>query len=304
MSKKTAPPPFADDDDDILEMPPPSASKGVMIREPSQAGSLTRDASDPKKRGEPEGSKLADPHPKKQKTGKETGTTPQATTVHHMFAKMGHQNASEADVHSWCNASLEDTVDATTHRLAEAFLRQASHAKEIKNLSRDNKILKFKLTQADNDQKKMAESHKLAMKQEIEQLRKELREAKNKVSNLEKARDEEAAQAKAAQEKLDSDRAALDLAQKDLELEFKAQGQKIFMKKFIKKVPDFDWIVFGAAVAGYAEDLKAELVEEARKRKEELMARQAEEASKHAQDGGAERTPNQDAEAQNTNAEA
>lgn len=45
------------------------------------------------------------------------------------------------------------------------------------------------------------------------------------------------------------------------------------MKRFLRKVPDFDWSVFGPAIVGYAEDLKKELAVEAQKRKEEMAAK-------------------------------
>ena len=282
---KTAPPPFAEDDDDLMEMPPPQGSKGVVIREPLPSGSHAKGANDPKKRTELDGARLEDQSSKRHRSGKDTGVaTPQANVVHHMYAKMGHQNASEAEVHSWCNADIDATIDATTKGLAEIFLRQASHAKELKNLSKDNKILKFKVHQADLDRKKLVEGHKLEMKQETELLKKDLRTARDTIRDLETVRDEAISKANAEKEKLDSDRAAFELSKKDLEDECRAQGQKIFMKKFIKKVPDFDWGVFGAAVAGYAEDLRVELVEEAQRRREELAARQAELEAKRRQD--------------------
>lgn len=78
---------------------------------------------------------------------------PQATIVHHLFAKMGHRNAIETEMHSWCNADIDETISATSKGLAEMFLGQAPHAKEFKNLSKENKILKFKVNHAENDKK-------------------------------------------------------------------------------------------------------------------------------------------------------
>lgn len=158
-----------------------------MIKEPNASGSHPNE---PKKRTEPEEVRAEETGLKNQKTGKETGAAVQATVVHHMFAKIGGQNATEEDVHSWCNAKLEETINATTQGLVEVFLRKASHAKEMKNLSKENKILKFNVHQADLEKKKMIENHKLAVKQETEQVKKELSEAREEFTKLEKARDE------------------------------------------------------------------------------------------------------------------
>lgn len=68
-----------------------------------------------------------------------------------------------------------------------------------------------------------------------------------------------------------------------MEEEFQTQRQKIFIKRLIKKVPEFDWSIFGPAIVGYAEDLKIEIAEDIRKRKEEIAVKEAELAAKLAQ---------------------
>lgn len=116
--------------------------------------------------------------------------TPTTTVVHHMFVKMGHQNDFEAEVYDWVNTDIDAILDATTKDLTELFMRQSFHVGELKNLSKENKILRFKISQFDIEKKKLIDSLKVAMKQETEQLRKELREEREKAFNAEKARDE------------------------------------------------------------------------------------------------------------------
>lgn len=69
----------------------------------------------------------------------------------------------------------------------------------------------------------------------------------------------------------------------ELETEFKAQGQKIFMKRFLRKLLDFDWSIFVPAIMGYVEDLKRELAKEAQKWKEEVAEKPFEIAKKNNQ---------------------
>lgn len=154
-----------------------------------------------------------------------------------MFAKMGHQNISEAEVHAWCNADVDETLNQTTKGLAELFMRQASHLKELKNMSKENKIFKFKISQDDSDTKKIIDFYQLAMKQKTELPRKDLCEAKNKMTEAEKAREEAATLAKSEKEKLESELTALTnkydalkFKKDKLEEQFKTKGQKIFMK--------------------------------------------------------------------------
>lgn len=103
-----------------------------------------------KKRDIPEGPYKSGPlskKPRSRRDGKDSRTaTSNKNVFHQMFAKMGHQNASEANVHSCYNASLDESVNATTKGHTKLFIRQASHSKELKSLARDNTILKFKAT--------------------------------------------------------------------------------------------------------------------------------------------------------------
>lgn len=108
---------------------------------------------DPKKQNLVEGSRTEEPPLKRHRSGKNSGAaTRNATIVYHKYAKIGHQNASKADVHTRCNVDVDEIIDATSKGL-ELFMRHASHSRKQKNMSKENKNLKFKLSQADSDRK-------------------------------------------------------------------------------------------------------------------------------------------------------
>lgn len=65
------------------------------------------------------------------------------------------------------------------------FMRQASHAKKLRNPVGDNTILKFKDSQLDKDDNTMADSNKLA----IAQIHADLHAAMSKLLEIEKALD-------------------------------------------------------------------------------------------------------------------
>ncbi|XP_074332547.1 uncharacterized protein LOC141670549 isoform X2 [Apium graveolens] len=169
-------------------MPSPlNPNKGVIIRELQTvtAPFQSKEVDAHVKRNRPEGPEMTGNVAKKQKAW-----TPTNSIVQQMYAKMGHHNASEAEVQDWVNADVDASIDVTTNLCAELIMRQASHAKELKKLSRDNKILRFKLTRAESDMKKLSTSHEMKLKQDTEQFWKELFEEREKVKNVEKARDD------------------------------------------------------------------------------------------------------------------
>lgn len=52
-------------------------------------------------------------------------------------------------------------------------------------------------------------------------------------------------------------------------------AKNFFMKCFIRKIPNFDWTIFGSAIVRYVKDLKVEIVEDAKRKKEEMAAKLA-----------------------------
>lgn len=113
------------------------------------------------------------------------------TPVHHLFAKYGHLNVSEVECTSWIGAGLEENADSVTKCLSEAFIRQASHIKELKNtlftnarLDKEVKFLKFKL---EEDRRSLMETHKLTLETDTAGLRFELKKTISDKKALDKA---------------------------------------------------------------------------------------------------------------------
>lgn len=119
MSHKTVVAPFLRDDDDIEDIPisqePTKIEKDTVV---------TRDPLLSKKQNGAEGVRVEDATVKKQRQGKDGSMPPPSlNVVSQMFSKLVHQNATKAEVHSWCNSELEESNVAATKCLTEAFVR-------------------------------------------------------------------------------------------------------------------------------------------------------------------------------------
>lgn len=205
FASKTVPTPFTDDDDIAGAVPVVVSSSRDQTANPSvvaaqkytprlKEAELMRD---PQKRTELDRDRRDDPNAKRQKHDKDGMPHPPPNAPAIMFAKYGHAHASEAEVHDWSSASVDANHAGLTNCLGEAFIKQASHARDIKGLAstntklyKENQALKYKVDIAEDDKKNLCDKHKDNVKLETAWLRKELREANAKVASLEKAQEE------------------------------------------------------------------------------------------------------------------
>lgn len=203
------------------------------------------------------------------------------------FSKYGYGTASESEVLTWTTSPLEENNSILTKLLGEAFIRQASHARELKGLAatkgklaQDNKILKqrvedqsLKITQLKDAQKDAVEKATSKLKNDLDNVKKELKAAEEENRKLDEAR----AAAVRNGESLAEELAAMKTNQPVMLREAKVSGQVSFMKGFMRVFPDFDWSQMGEATARYAADLRAEMEEdEAARRAEEEVANRGE----------------------------
>ncbi|KAK1399846.1 hypothetical protein POM88_009709 [Heracleum sosnowskyi] len=176
---------------------------------------------------------------------------PNPSIMAQMCTKLGMQNATKAEVDEWCNSEMEENKVMISKCLTEAWIRQASHAKEIKHFSTTN-----------------ARHIK-----ELEKLQGDLKEVKSKIMELEKTQESTGKlkeklvkkhEKEIAELNTKMEAAAYDRAER--EKEFIAQWKKKFMRTFIKNLPHFDWDQLGPGNTDFAKLLKDEMEEEARQR--------------------------------------
>ncbi|KAK1379242.1 hypothetical protein POM88_025986 [Heracleum sosnowskyi] len=254
MSQKTIVAPFLNDDEYMEEAIP---STEVVLRGASTTIPLsmeTRIAVDlVKKLFEKEGSQPEDRNPKRHKpiTKDASMPPPNPSVMAQMCSKLGMQNAIEAEVAEWCNSEMAENNAAISKCLTEAWVRQASHANEIKffatdnaRLTKENKILKVHASTHEEDLKKVEDRHK----KELEKLQGDLKEAKSRILELEKTQESAHKLREELIKKHETEIAELNTKMEavaydliELEKEFIAQGKMKFMRTFIKKLPDFDW---------------------------------------------------------------
>lgn len=277
--------PFTVEDDDevvVVPAPPPHArvmQGGLFIKGPRNTiNQFLKDGhpKDDKKRSididgsQPEGVKKQRPREVKNVPH----SAPHKVTL--TFAKLGNSNVSEADINSWSQSSVEENDVAITRAVTELFFRQATRNIDIRNLfSQNAKLenevneLKFKLESTKNEKKNLVQLYQQTHKEEIDQLRKELREANSKTSEFEKARVEEQKNTATEIEGLrgrvailEAEKVGFTKEKEAVENEAFYQGQVKYMKTFMKKLPDFDWGLLGTATKAYADELRAEIEEE------------------------------------------
>lgn len=290
------PPPFVEDDEIAGAVPvvvTPSKGQTVTPSAATTQQSVPQHkevevARDPPKRNEHDRDRRDDPLLKKPRLNKDGMPPPPPNPAVILCGRLAHANISEAEAHVWSSASLDANNTALTKIMCEAFVRQASHAKEIKGLAslnakllKENQVLKFKVNSVEEEKRELCETYKEIVKLELGGLRKELCEEKTKttllgvkVASLEKALEEAKllaeAEAKSREDEVASLTAQLEAAPDEVfRKELLIQGQVKFMKSFIRKLPDFDWNLLGAATAGYAEDLKMQMAKEAARKAQE-----------------------------------
>lgn len=249
------------------DLPPPSATAKVAPQ-PSQTKANPEDhVSKRHKIGPlPQVSKPAD-------------TTP----VHHLYAKHGYTHATEAECTEWVGAELIENSEAVSKCLAEGFIRQASHLRELKQVvfanDRLEKELKSLKAKAEQEKKLMAENYQRVLQTETASLRSELKKINDEKAALHKGLNEaeqhEEELKKTHMEELAKLKEEIATAQANRE-DIEVAAQADFMKSFIRKIPNFDWSQLGPGNAEYAADLCKEIEEEDAKE----AARLATEAAK------------------------
>ncbi|KAK1399117.1 hypothetical protein POM88_008980 [Heracleum sosnowskyi] len=271
MSQKTIVAPFLNDDEEMEEAVPSTelVLRGALTTIP--LSKETRITADPLKKHE-------DRNPKRHKSITKDGSMPppNPSVVAQMCSKLGMQNATEVEVVEWCNSDMVENNAAISKCLTEAWVRQASHAKEIKHfttdnarLTKENWILKVHASTNEEDLRKVEDRHK----KELEKLQGDLKEAKSRIIELEKTQESAHKLKEELIIKHEKEIAKLNTKMEvavydriELEKEFIAQGKMKFMRTFIKKLPDFDWDQLGPGNADFAKLLKDEMEEEARQR--------------------------------------
>ncbi|KAK1384678.1 hypothetical protein POM88_022413 [Heracleum sosnowskyi] len=277
MSQKTIVAPFLNDYEDMEEAVPPTE---LVLRGASTTVPLskeTRITADPvKKRSKKEGSQPEDRNTKRHKPITKDASMPphNPSVMAQMCSKLGMQNATEAEVPEWCNSEMAANNAAISKCLTEAWVRQASHAKEIKcfaadnaRLTKENRILKVHASTHEEDLRKVEDRHK----KELEKLQDDLKEANSRILELEntqesahKLREELIKKHEAEIVELNTKMEVAAYDRLELDKEFIAQGKMKFMRSFIKKLPDFDWDQLGPGNADFTKLLKDEMEEEAR----------------------------------------
>lgn len=284
--------------------PPATSSQKTTTHQPKE-GETVRD---PSKRTEQNRDRREDPLAKRHKVGKDGMLPPPPNQAVVICGKLAHANVTEAEARDWSVGSLEANNEALTKLACEVFVRQTSRAKEIKSLAaantklfKDNQALRYKASAFEEEKKKIHETHRENVKLELGGLRTELREERAKVTSLEKSLEESKLHAEAEAKKFKDEIASLtakleavNVGEESLKKEFTVLGQVKFMKSFIRKLPTFDWNLLGAATAGYAEDLKAEMAEEAAKRAQEAEEARLAEETRLAEEAKLAREANQD----------
>lgn len=108
------------------------------------------------------------------------------------FSKYGYTTASESEDATWTTSPLEENNSLLTKLLGEAFIRQASHAKEIKGLAaargklaQDSKIQKQRIEDLNLQVARLQKEQKDAVKKATAQLKKELDEVRGKLKAVE-----------------------------------------------------------------------------------------------------------------------
>lgn len=80
---------------------------------------------------------------KKRKSGPlpQVSKPANTTSVHHLYAKHGYTHATEAECTEWVGAELIENSEAVSKCLAEGFIRQASHLRELRSVVSTNERL-------------------------------------------------------------------------------------------------------------------------------------------------------------------
>ena len=276
-----APPPFSSGNRAPLAAPKAKATLSIKYQQkmvPSRIV-LKDDRVDPSKKWSTD-AEGREADPKKHRAGKEVVGTkdsrlpppPPPNAIANMFAKLGHSSANEADMNAWATSSMEDNNATITRAAADLFFRQANRHKYMralianqKEIVREVKIYKTKAESVVEEMKSMANAHTL----ELAKAASTISGLEKKLQDVEKEREIDIDKHVEFLKTLQACIAGMEEKHKETssreEASFRdgeANGQVVFMKAFMKQVPDFDWGLLSEATKTYAADLQLEIEEE------------------------------------------
>ncbi|KAK1385491.1 hypothetical protein POM88_023226 [Heracleum sosnowskyi] len=219
-----------------------SATRSTMVIPPSTQITLTEYLRNPssihqsgRKRPSEITSPLEEPPPKKNKEDKNLPIIPPTGLVRKTYGDLAYAHVSEAEMYAWSQQSMEESNASMTRCIAELFLHQTNHHKEIRALASSNhkmrkeiETLKSTLAQTQSDAEGSEDTWKKKFEDATEKLKKELQEEKS------------------AKEKLKLDH-TVDKEKSD--------------SQFLQKVDDFDWYRLGEETGKYVDNLQKEMDE-------------------------------------------